>query len=89
MAEEGVLAPPPTDLKRKLEDIEPEAPQLPTCPIPEEPDAQETALVVEFSASPDVKRPRLDDTSGVFMPFFLVILVPRPAPTRESQFLED
>ncbi|XP_031387907.1 far upstream element-binding protein 2-like isoform X1 [Punica granatum] len=66
MAEEDIVAPPHSDHKRKLEDLEPEAPQPPTSPMPEEPsDAhQDTALVAEPPSSPDVKRPRLDDASG-------------------------
>lgn len=66
MGEEDVLAPPLSDHKRKLEDIEPEAPQPPTCQIPAEPDDHETSLVGEPATSPDVKRPRLDDASGFF-----------------------
>lgn len=99
MAEDDVAASPPSDHKRKLQDLEHEASQPPTIQIPLEVDdayAQETALVAESSASPDVKRPCLDDPSGFFISydeyhsffFFLLNLVHRLALTLQLRYHE-
>lgn len=78
MAEEEAVAPVPasetspvlSDLKRKLEDLEPEAPE-PTETLPEpqvdssaEPDADKTVDNVAEDALPEAKRPKLDETKS-------------------------